>query len=859
MHIGKKIMVFIAGFCLPAVVIVSYCLGYWYDHRVELLRQDSANRELANIQQQFQIDVDRLTFLTNIYALPLSQLDEDQLKKLESSWRDSSMSANLSWYILRQGELHPFFPNERPFENGKLREIASAIVSADKPSVAGAYLMGKYAYVVTSVASAPNESVLLVRQLTDKDLLEYAQALLVTKVSMSHSREVTPTVDGVHSDAINIPSLLKDKPVYLQVLFSDGPFREVKFQLDWVSLGFILFGVFIVGLGYIWLRSGLLKPFKNLMHQLALVDPMSSVYQPVTSEGNEELEVLASRVNSLLARIYQQKERAKITLESIAEAVILTDVDANVIYMNPRAELLLDVASCYAIGQSLASLLKAGEQLNQAVFTCIRLEESAPQVEKIKLLTASPRIMERSISNLRNHDKEIVGTVVVLRDITQEELLKHQLQKRANFDSITGLLNRQAFDEQLPQFATSAKTIAVCYLDLEQFKLINDSCGHTAGDRMLAMVAKAMQACLGPQELLARLGGDEFGLVICNRSALSVAQLLKQMIAQVSMQVLNDKNCNYKVGLSIGVAFGRAPYIDAQELLKDADIACIAAKAKGANQIHFYDDKDKELTYQRNAPKWAVRIAQAIEENELILYYQPIRGLGSGPQRQRMEILLRIQEPCGRILAPAQFIAAAERFKLMPDIDKEVIRKAFLWLSLNPVLWPDHCISINLSGNSLGAEGMVEYIAQQQHIFDIPSQCICFEITETTAIQNRNRGMEMLKQLRKLGFSFALDDFGSGFASYGYLRELPVDYVKIDGCFIKNLAVNAKDYAIVKSIQDVCRVMGIETVAEFVENQDIIDRLLSIGINYAQGYAIGRPQPLANYREQYEMRLAQRA
>lgn len=376
---------------------------------------------------------------------------------------------------------------------------------------------------------------------------------------------------------------------------------------------------------------------------------------------------------------------------------------------------------------------------------------------------------------------------------------------------------------------------------------------------MLAMVARAIQSCLGPQELLARIGGDEFGLVICDRTALAVAQLLKQIIAQVSLQVLHDKNCNYKVGLSIGVAFGRAPYINAQELLKDADIACIAAKAKGTNQIHIYDDKDKELTYQRNAPKWAVRIAQAIEENELLLYYQPIRGLGASSKRQRMEVLLRIQEPCGRILAPAQFIAAAERFKLMPEIDKEVIRKAFLWLSLNSQLWQDHCISINLSGNSLGAEGMVEYIAKQQQIFDIPSQCVCFEITETTAIQNRHRGMEMLRQLRKLGFSFALDDFGSGFASYGYLRELPVDYVKIDGCFVKNLAVNAKDYAIVKSIQDVCRVMGIETVAEFVENQEIIDRLQTIGINYAQGYAIGRPQPLASYCEQFETRLAQRA
>lgn len=863
MHIGKKILVFIAGFCLPAVVIVSYCLGYWYDHRVELLRQDSANRELTNIQQQFNIDVDRLAFLTNIYALPLSQLNGSQLNTLEStlesSWHSSSMSANLSWYILADGELRAFLPNKQPLASDKLQEIASAVTAIGKSRVAGAYLIDNQAFVVTAVASAPKEYVLLIRQLTPNDLLEYAQASLVTKVTMSHSAVAASNTEGTHSDIIEIPSLLKNEPIYLQVFFSDGLFQAVKFRLDWVSLSFILLGVFIVALGYIWLRRGLLKPFKHLMQQLALVDPMSSVYRPVMAEGNQELEVLASRVNSLLARIFQQKERAKITLESIAEAVILTDVDAKVLYLNAKAKSLLGVVSADALNLSLGSLLKASESLNQAVFNCIRLGDSTPQTEKIKLLTASPRIMERSISNVRGHNKDIVGTVVVLRDITQEELLKRQLQRRANIDSVTQLLNRQAFEERLPHFAHNAKTIAVCYLDLEQFKLINDSCGHAAGDRMLAMVAKAMQACLGPGELLARLGGDEFGLVMCNRTALSVAQLLKQVSARVSLQVLNDKNCHYKVGLSIGVAFGRAPFIDAQELLKDADIACIAAKAKGSNQIHFYDDKDKELTYQRNAPKWAVRIAQAIDDNELILYYQPIRGLGAGSKRQRMEILLRIQEPCGRILAPAQFIAAAERFKLMPEIDKEVIRKAFLWLSLHPDLWPDHCISINLSGNSLGAEGMVEYIAQQQGIFDIPSQCICFEITETTAIQNRHRGMEMLKQLRKLGFSFALDDFGSGFASYGYLRELPVDYVKIDGCFVKNLAVNAKDYAIVKSIQDVCRVMGIETVAEFVENQDIIDCLQSIGINYAQGYAIGRPQPLANYREQYGIDIAQRA
>ncbi|MGL4938323.1 putative bifunctional diguanylate cyclase/phosphodiesterase [Shewanella sp.] len=859
MHIGKKILVFIAGFCLPAVVLVTYGLSYWYEHRVTLLQQESSQRELANIRQQFQRDADRLTFLTQIYALPLSQLASPPPYAFESSWRDYADVVNLSGYHLRAGQLTPFYGESPPLTALQLQDIAAAVQSRRKSRFAGGYLVGGQAFVVSAVAAAaPDEYVVLVRHLAHTELLDYAQALSVTKVSMSHA-VVSAGPEAEYTQAIEITGWLKDKPIYLQVRFAPGPWQEIDFFFDGVALALILIGIFIVILGYVWLRRCLLNPFKVLMQQLALVDPAATVYQPMLEAGELELGVFARRVNELLAKIYQQNEQAKITLECIAEAVIVTGVDANVIYMNPKAELLLNVSLSKGCGQSLAALLKAGEPINRAVQDCISLGDCAPRIEKIKLLVDKPRIMARSISNLRNHHGEIVGAVVVLRDITQEEVLKHQLQIRANIDAITGLLNRQAFEEQLPHFVKNAKTIAVCYLDLEQFKLINDSCGHSAGDRMLAMVAKAIQGCLGPEELLARLGGDEFGLVSRNRSALSVARLLRHISHQVSLLVLHDhhgqdSHGQYRVGLSIGVAFGRAPHIDARELLKDADIACIAAKAKGFNQIHFYDDKDKELTYQRNAPKWAVRIARALENNELILYYQTIRGLGNGAQRKRMEILLRIQEPCGRLLPPAQFIAAAERFKLMPEIDKEVIRKTFLWLSLHPQLWPDHCVSINLSGNSLGAEGMVEYIAKQQALFDIPSQCICFEITETTAIQNRHRGMEMLKQLRKLGFSFALDDFGSGFASYGYLRELPVDYVKIDGCFVKNLAVNAKDYAIVKSIQDVCRVMGIETVAEFVENQDIIDRLYSIGVNYAQGYAIGRPQPLAGYMAQYPLR-----
>lgn len=621
------------------------------------------------------------------------------------------------------------------------------------------------------------------------------------------------------------------------------------------GIEFLAAGLFLLTLGSFWLRNRLRQPLQQLASQLDGVDACETDFSPIEEQ---KVSSLAGSMNRLLAELFTQKEHARITLASISEAVIVTDQCARVRYLNPLAEKLLQIREGSVLGEPIASLF--GTEAGLDVFLKQFMDSGQREARRHKLSLPSQRgrILARSISNLWDHRQTIVGNVIVLRDITQEERLKRQLNHRAYFDPVTGLANRLYFEERLDKLSQKDEIIALCYLDLEQFKLINDSCGHDAGDTMLAMVAKALQSGLGPTGLLGRLGGDEFGLAIVNGSEYEVTELLGELQRLVSMQVLHHADCHYKVGMSIGVAMGSARHVSARELLKDANIACIAAKTKGSNQIHFYDDQDKALTDQRNAPKWAVRIAQAIEQSELKLYFQPIEGVVGGNKRQRMEILLRIEEACGRILPPAQFIAAAERFKLMPEVDKEVIRKAFLWLSMRSHLWADHCLSINLSGNSLGAEGMVDYIVAQQQRFEIPSQCICFEITETSAIQNRNRAMTMLLELRQQGFSFALDDFGSGFASYGYLRELPVDYVKIDGCFVKSLATNAKDYAIVKSIHDVCRVMGIETVAEFVENQDILDCLKRIGINYAQGYAIGRPKALEDYPagQLFECRVA---
>lgn len=841
MHIGKKIGVFILGFCIPALLVVAYCLNFWFEYSLGQFRQQTLEHEYVGIEQQFTRESRRLLQLARLYV-PILEMPSDSLL---AGWVEGLQSSNISLFHLHQGKV-------TALANGKTRVLEQKVPPADMFAA-----LDKEAFGAAVVNGQPlqigfyrfddDEALIVTRLLTPVHLQNLGQINLIQSVTLVPLRQ--PVSIGQHLklfSQVPVPTLL-DEPFVLQIRQQSDAFERLEWQSLLVVMLLLLGGMLMVAIGYLWLRRGLLKPFDRLMTELKEIDPSARRYTHISGCGGAEFKVLADRINNLLLRIFQQNERSRITLESIAEAVILTNNKAKVIYLNPQAESLLGLRSQQALGRTLDSLLKSDDQLDEELLAFMSSGNRQPEYSKVTLQMQQPRIMERAVSNLCNHKGKVIGAVTVLRDITQEETLKQQLRLKASVDGITGLYNRSAFEERLPGFAEGADTLALCYLDLEQFKLINDNCGHDAGDQMLVMVARAIESCLQGDEMLARLGGDEFGLAVRNRSALEVAKLLKQLVKQVCLQVLPCGGAHYRVGVSSGVAFHRGPCMAPAELLKDADIACLAAKRKGSNQIHFFDDRNKELANERNAPKWAVRIARAIEDKELLLYFQPIKGLNGCCRRQRLEILLRIRDNSGRILPPAQFIAAAERFKLMPDVDREVIRKAFLWLSEHPQLWPEISISINLSGNSLGSEGMLDYIAEMQGRYGIPSSCVCFEITETSAIQNRTRAMEMLNQLRRLGFAFALDDFGSGFASYGYLRELPVDYVKIDGCFVRHLASNAKDYAIVKSIHDVCRVMGIETVAEFVENQEIVDKLLEIGVDYAQGYAIGRPKPLEQF------------
>ncbi|GLP95901.1 putative bifunctional diguanylate cyclase/phosphodiesterase [Paraferrimonas sedimenticola] len=434
--------------------------------------------------------------------------------------------------------------------------------------------------------------------------------------------------------------------------------------------------------------------------------------------------------------------------------------------------------------------------------------------------------------------------LIYLRDVTQD-VNQHSQAQMTTIDEVTQVYNRYAFESRLRQLSNTPGLHSVLYLDLEKFKLINENCGHQVGDRMLRMVAFAIQTALADvPHYIARMSGDEFAVLLSQVEQSEVEELLKRIRQIVREQRLSVTQGVFKVGVSIGAAFAEGPLSSPLDLLKDAETSCDAAKKKGSSQIDIFDPTNTALALNRNASHWAQQIKLALQNDDVVLYAQTIAPISRQQKSIRMEVLLRVIQEDGKVLPPAQFIASAERFKLMTDVDKVVIRRAFEWLGEQKPLWPALCVSINLSGSSLGSDGLMEFILALQKRYGFPSDCVCFEVTETSAVQNEQAAFDMMRQLRKKGFTFALDDFGSGFASYGYLSDMPVDYVKIDGRFVKNMDRNPQDLAIVRSVHDVCKVMGKKTVAEFVENKDIIERLKNIGVHYAQGYAIGKPVPL---------------
>ena len=470
--------------------------------------------------------------------------------------------------------------------------------------------------------------------------------------------------------------------------------------------------------------------------------------------------------------------------------------------------------------------------------------------QEIRQICQNGRVIwVRAAARLVDNGRQQHSLLLVCEDVTEAHILSEQIAYQASHDALTGLANRSEFDKTITQAIAMAhqdnSEHTLCYLDLDQFKVVNDTCGHLAGDELLRQLGDLLKKQVRRHDLVARLGGDEFGLLMynCNlNEAFLACEKIRDVIRDFHF-AWEDRR--FAIGVSIGVTSINDASGNAVNLLKEADAACYAAKDKGRNRVHVFRPDDEELALRHGEMQWVARIHHGLEKNLFCLYGQPIISLTDHEESLHFEALVRYQDDKGHIIPPGAFLPAAERYNLAQAMDRWVISHLFENIATQPGFLNRLALcSINLSGLTLSDENMLGFISEQFRKWEIPTQKICFEITETAAIANLSNATRFINQLREQGCLFSLDDFGSGLSSFAYLKNLPVDFLKIDGLFVKDILDDKVDLAMVRSINEVGHIMGKKTIAEFVENRQILTLLSELGVDYAQGYCIGKPVPL---------------
>ena len=554
--------------------------------------------------------------------------------------------------------------------------------------------------------------------------------------------------------------------------------------------------------------------------------------------------------------VFQEKEKAQVTLQSIGDAVITTDAEGRIEYLNPVAEDLTGWETREVHGKTLREVFSivneaTREPLEDPVSRSLREGRVIAVTDQTVLLNRRGQeiAIQDSAAPIRDRSGKIIGCVMVFHDVSKERRLRRALAYQASHDALTGLINRREFENRLNEALLTARsdettTHVLLYLDLDQFKLVNDTCGHQAGDRLLKQITGILQTRIRTRDTIARLGGDEFGILLqdCTAErAAKIADSLRQAIREYRFE-WQDGAMN--VGVSIGIVEIKSSSESIGSLMSAADVACYAAKDSGRNRVHMYQygaapERHREM-------QWVSRLTRACEENRLELYYQPIVPIGANRDpRGHYELLVRMRGEQGEMVLPAEFIPAAERYNVMPMIDRWVVSQALGTLAhyrSDGDARHGYTLSINLSGTSLNDDRFLEFLINELQTYDLSPGAVCFEITETAAISNLPNVVHFMREFRSRGCQFSLDDFGSGLSSFMYLKNLPVDYLKIDGQFIQNVTTDRVDRSMVEAITQIGHAMGIKTIAERVESAEVLACLADIGVEYAQGFYIAMPE-----------------
>ena len=623
----------------------------------------------------------------------------------------------------------------------------------------------------------------------------------------------------------------------------------------------------VVTLGLLLLLGILLKRITNPLDTLSRTMQRAQAGDTSVNAaviGPIEIARIADVFNDMMAalnerqeELFREKERAMFTLESIADGVITTNTGGQVIYLNPVAERLTGVTMEQARSLELSDIFRVFNTVthvedNNPIEECLK---SGIVMGPLQHRLYRPRLgdeihIKHSVAPIKNREGAIAGAVMVFHDETEARKLEQKLTYQATHDALTGLTNRTEFENHLVEVMRNMddKTEhALCYLDLDQFKVINDTCGHLAGDQLLQNITNLLlQRIRKNEDTLARLGGDEFVLLIEHCTLEQASNVAGQLCQAVRDYRYVYEGNPFTIGISIGVVPLTINSRNYQEIIGKADTACFMAKEKGRNRVHVYRADDEEMVQRHGEMQVLTSITEAFDDDSFYLFYQPIVDIRNDSGIcDHYEILLRMKDRDGSWISPGYFLPAAERYNVAHKIDRHVIMKMLNWLCNHPdQLAQLKSCSINLSGMSLNDDELFEFIYDQFKKTKVPPAKICFEITETAAISHLSGATALIRQLRELGCKTALDDFGSGMSSFAYLKNFEIDYLKIDGLFVRDIISDPIDDAMVKSINDIGHILGLTTIAEYVENESILKRLSLLGVDQAQGYYIAKPEPI---------------